>query len=362
LRNSISRVYVEDRKANQKKNFTIAERSSSDDGNGDCPMNIRFAFVFVGAGTLLAACSGSGGNSAMNPVPFTSYSAIQNAQPVQANGISQTVSATTAPFGNVTSTLVNAVDSASSSAQLTYAGIGSGTAIPPAVSAFSFNSPTSNVSFSGLSVQCGTAGTGFCSASNSNSVAVVINPLDPPSPNLAWNYQSFGYWLVLASGTSTIAGAMSFGNPTPAAGVPVGGTATYSGVSGGTYVDQTGAVFIQRATLIAGADFGARTVSFQTTGTQTAPVPTPLGMPTTFTPNAFLDIIPVTTLAYSPVTNQFTGIVKAPGATGTILSPTLTGTVTGRFYGPAAQEIGGVFFLKAGTGPETMLGGFGGKQ
>jgi len=35
--------------------------------------------------------------------------------------------------------------------------------------------------------------------------------------------------------------------------------------------------------------------------------------------------------------------------------------VTGRFYGPTAQEIGGVFSLK-GTGPQTMLGGFGGKQ
>lgn len=62
---------------------------------GDCPMNNRFAPVFLIAGILLAGCSGSGGNSAVNPVPFTAFSAIQTNQPVTASGISQTVSATT---------------------------------------------------------------------------------------------------------------------------------------------------------------------------------------------------------------------------------------------------------------------------
>jgi hypothetical protein len=40
----------------------------------------------------------------------------------------------------------------------------------------------------------------------------------------------------------------------------------------------------------------------------------------------------------------------------------LTGTATGRFYGPLAEEIGGVYSLN-GAGPlQSMGGGFGGKK
>jgi hypothetical protein len=40
----------------------------------------------------------------------------------------------------------------------------------------------------------------------------------------------------------------------------------------------------------------------------------------------------------------------------------LIGTATGQFYGPVAQEIGGVLSLKALGSQETMVGGFGGKK
>jgi hypothetical protein len=186
---------------------------------------------------------------------------------------------------------------------------------------------------------------------------------------LAWNYQSFGYWLVVGPAASTIAGAMSFGNPTPVASVPASGTATYTGASGGTYVDPTGAVFIHQAQMFASADFLARTVSFQTSGTQTAPV-VGLAMPApaAFSANPSLNINLMTTPPYLAGTNQFSGTVQAPGFAGTIVTPTLSGTMTGKFYGPGVgptltpAEIGGVFFLKAAAGPETMLGAFGGKQ
>ncbi len=318
-------------------------------------MNVRLALVFLFVGIELTACSGSGGNSAMTPVPFTSFSAITSNQPVQATGISQTVNATTAPLGNVTSTTVAAVDTLNSSAQMTYSAL-------PAMSAFSFSTPASSPGWAGLNVLC-TGASGVCTASSGNSLGVIINPLDTPVATLQWNYQSFGYWLVNLSSTAKIAAAMSFGNPTPPAGVPVGGTASYSnGLSGGTYIDPSGAVFIYRATMNASADFGARTVTFSTTGTQTAPVPSPISVPATFSPNSSLDIIIMTTPPYAPGTNGFTGTVQAPGATGTIATPGLTGTMTGKFYGPTAQEIGGVLSLKAASGPETMIGGFGGKQ
>src|SRR4030095_2874766 len=156
--------------------------------------------LVIGGALWLTACGGGGGNSAMmpsTPDAFTSFSAVKSGQPVQANGISQTVNATTTPTGNVTSTTVNPIDTANSSATLTYGTI-------PIMTAFSFSTPASSVNFSGSSVQCNT-GTGACGGANGNAQAAVINPLDPqvpPVPELAWNYQSFGYWLVVGSSTS----------------------------------------------------------------------------------------------------------------------------------------------------------------
>ncbi len=189
--------------------------------------------VVISSGIWLTACGGGGGGSspvmpASSTAPFTSFSAVKSGQPVQASGISQTVNATTTGPGTVTSTTVNAVDAANSTATLTYGAI-------PAMTAFSFSSPGSGVNLSGSSVQCN-AGTGVCGGSSGNTQAVVINPLDPqvpPVPELAWNYQSFGYWLVVGSSTSTVAGAMSFGSPTAVGGPPVAGTATYNGLSSG---------------------------------------------------------------------------------------------------------------------------------
>src|SRR3954468_21484263 len=301
------------------------------------------ALVFLIAASSLAACGGGGVDSAMTPISFTSFSAVKSNQPVQASGISQTVSATTLG-GSVQSTTLDAVDKANSSAQITYDAM-------PAMSAFSFTTLTSSVSFSGLSVQC-TAGTGVCRASSINSQGVAINPLDPPVPALAWNYQSFGYWLVVGSSTSTIAGAMSFGNPTAVAAVPVMGTATYTGLSGGLYVDQTGAIFAHAAQMQSSVDFGpARSVAFSTSNTTLSPInaASPIPFPA-------LNLIGNLTIVGG--LNQFSGPVTAPGGA---TASAMTGTATGNFYGPSAQEIGGAFSLK-GTGPQTMLGGFGGKR
>jgi C-lobe and N-lobe beta barrels of Tf-binding protein B len=307
--------------------------------------------LVVGGGIWLTACGGGGGSSPVMPasssVPFTSFSAVKSGQPVQASGISQTVNATTTTTGTVTSTTVNAVDTANSSATLTYGVI-------PAMTAFSFSTPGSGVNLSGSSVQCN-AGTGVCGGSSGNTQAVVINPLDPqvpPVPELAWNYQSFGYWLVVGSSTSRVAGVMSFGSPTAVSALPVMGTASYTGLSSGIYVDPTGAVFVQGAKMQSTVDFGpARSVAFSTTDTTLAPL------------NPAIPVTPVSVpalnltgnLSIASGSNQFSGSVTAPG------TPALAGTATGRFYGPTAQEIGGVFSLK-GTGPQTMLGGFGGKQ
>jgi C-lobe and N-lobe beta barrels of Tf-binding protein B len=310
------------------------------------PMAVVLVTACAGNGGMGGGGGGGGGGSSpgKTPMPFTSFSAVQFDQPVQATAMSQTVSATkTAVLGgvNITSTTVNLVDTASSSAQLTYG-------ILPAITAFSFSTPQSNVSFSGINVQC-VAGTGVCSGSNTPTVASVTNALDA---TVAWNYQSFGYWLAFPSTTTALAGAISFGNATPVASIPVSGTATYHGLSSGSYVDQTGAVFVHAAQMQSLVDFGpARSVAFSTVNTTVSPLNAT--SPTPFPALNLSGNLTITTGA-----NQFIGTVNAPGG-GT--TPAMTGTATGRFYGPTTQEIGGIFSLK-GTGPQTMLGGFGGKQ
>ncbi len=304
-------------------------------------MHIRSSVAFLIAGTLLSACGGGG--SSMSPVPFTSFSAIQSNQPVKASGISQTVSATTLGFNNVTSTTVNAPDTANSSAQMTY------TLLPttPQMTAFSFSAPTSSAGWA--SVDCTTLAP-LCTASSANTSGVVVNALDPA---LTWNYQSFGYWLVNLSSTSTIAGAMSFGSPTPVAAVPVSGNATYNGLSGGIYVDPNGNVFTHGAAMTSIVDFGARTIAFSTTATQITPVTGGVVAP----PSSALNLTGSFSFGTGPNPNQFSGTLSAP-----VFPAGSTSSATGQFYGPTAQEIGGVFSLKAPSGPQTMLGGFGGKQ
>jgi hypothetical protein len=279
-------------------------------------------------------------NNGVVPVPFTSFSVVKSGQPVQANGISQTVSATTTGLGVVTGTNVNAVDTASTMAQVTYGSI-------PAMSQFSFTTPASSVSFSTTNVQCAN---GACTGSNSTSSATVLNPLTPPTP--AWNYQSFGYWLVITSGTTRIAGAISFGSPTPLVSIPAGGTATYSGLSQGTYIDQNGVVWTQSASMQSTANFnlGTRSVSFSTLGTQISN--------TTFGTQNVPELNLTGNLAISG--NQFTGVVTAPGG-GVSGASSMSGGAVGQFYGPNVLEMGGVYSLK-GLGTQTMLGGFGGKQ
>jgi len=299
----------------------------------------------LAAVSLVAACGGGGVNNGVTPVPFTSFGAVKSGQPVQANGISQTVTATTTGLGVVTATNINAVDKSNSIATLTYGSM-------PAISSFSFTTPASSVSFMGTNVLCpGSGPSGTCTGSDSTTpYATVQNPLSPPSSALAFNYQSFGYWLVITSGTSRIAGAISFGNPTPVASVPLGGTGIYNGRSAGTYIDTTGAVFQETATMSSTVDFATRSVAFSTSATK---LNTTISADTLNLTGSFTWVMG---------SNQFSGTVTSPvGVVGTLATPAMAGTAVGQFYGPGALEIGGVYSLR-GTGTQTRLGAFGGKQ
>jgi hypothetical protein len=302
--------------------------------------------LWLTAIVMLNGCGGGGGGGQPNLPPvaqsFTAWSAVQPNSKVTAQGMSQTMAATftVAANGDVTITSISpfsTVDTGVSSATLTF---GSSRQL----TGLQINAPAGSASWDatllgGGSVSCGN---GVCTASKNSGASEALT-IDPYF--VGWNYQSFGVWQT-GTTTSGTFGAMSFGAPTPVGGLPSIVNAVYTGLTAGVYVDATGQLFGTSATMSTTVNFVARTVNFSTTGTVVSR-PSVVGT----TPNAGLDLSG--TVTYAPGTAQF----LVPVATA---NSQLSGTANGRFYGPAAQEIGGVYSLQ-GAG-QSMGGAFGGKR
>ena len=174
------------------------------------------------------------------------------------------------------------------------------------------------------------------------TIAVVANPYQ-----LGWNYQSFGIWN--SNGiTSGNLGLESFGKGyAPSTSLPTSGSATFTGELAGFYVSPTGDGSIAAAKLSVTTDFAARTLSFASTGTTlttdlSSAVPAP-------------DLDLTGTLTYGSGSSAFVGTLNNAGGT-------LSGKTYGRFYGPASQELGGIFTVKSATTAETLAGAYGAKR
>jgi hypothetical protein len=179
-------------------------------------------------------------------------------------------------------------------------------------------------------------------ATNFNSSAVVANPF-----YLGWDYQSFGVWQTGLDSTTGTFGAFSVGTPTAGLDIPGTGNPTFTGKVAGSYVSG-GMGHAVLADLSVNVDFGSRSLVFSTSNTRTSTDWVK------FDPAPGLNLTNPTlnTLNYVSGTNSFTGTLTTDSG--------LSGSSTGQFYGPAAQELGGVFFLQ-GSG-ETYTGAYGGKD
>lgn len=165
-----------------------------------------------------------------------------------------------------------------------------------------------------------------------------------------WDYQTFGVWTTgSGTGFGTI-GAATVGAETAAASVPTSGVGVFVGVSGGRYVDSGGVALFVGSDMTATADFAARSIAFSTTNTRTS------SNLISSAANANLNLSG--TLTYSAGTNQFTGAVTSVG--GGPANAAMTGTSTGKFYGPSSQEIGGTFTVVNGNAG--FGGAFGGRR
>jgi len=179
-----------------------------------------------------------------------------------------------------------------------------------------------------------------------DTVGLVANPYA-----LGWDYQSFGVWNRVEYGAPDAIGAESFGAVTPASAVPSSGYGYFTGKLAGMYVSPQGLASMAAGNVVVSADFSARSLTFATTDITTSQDLRTATLATNLNLSG--------TLTYSPVSNKFSGTLT--NANGTF-SGTLSGTTEGRFYGPAAQELGGVFAVKSPTTVETFTGAYGAKR
>jgi hypothetical protein len=160
------------------------------------------------------------------------------------------------------------------------------------------------------------------------------------STDLGFHYVSFGAW---NSGPSQFGSGISAsfgGQPTPASAVPTTGSATFRGNLIGIYSSPSGSHSTARANVVLDANFSSRSVGFASSNT-------------TLNGSAAPRLDLTGTMNYAPG-GSFAGTLRSAGGT-------LSGSASGGFYGPRAEEAGGTFSLKSG-GTESLTGAYGAKR
>jgi hypothetical protein len=173
-----------------------------------------------------------------------------------------------------------------------------------------------------------------------------------------YDYTQFGLWTVSSSpviGPRSTA-AWAGGAETSAQNVPASGTATYTGDTVGKWsygwcenaCNPPGNV-IGKIRLT--ADFAARSIS--------GAVSDIVLMDDVFFGGQGLPGEVLLTATIEPSSNRFSGTTQgtSQAAAGSFIGPDASGVVSGQFFGPAAEEVGGVWTL---TGARSrMIGSFG---
>ena len=286
----------------------------------------------------LSGCGGGGGGGTSTDIAPPLTPPVRPTSTITANGISQDATYTASDTA-VTSLTDKGVSNGASAALTYYNDDGS-------IQKIEIKTPYSTVTWDktkGDTIDATDVAMVATDAAGAN-IGVVINATDP---KVGWTYQTFGLWETgLDTGRGTV-GATSVGAETAASAIPTTGVATFKGVSGGIYLNATGTKdYITASALTADVDFLSRTIDLKTA--ETTKLDSVTGIPVL---DANLNM--TGTLRYTPTVNSFTGTVASTGG--------LTGTSTGQFYGPDAQELGGVFSL-TGAGMENYAGGYGAKK
>lgn len=299
----------------------------------------RICLMTLAIAGLTACGGGGGGGVGVTVTPFTSWSAVVAGSTVVASGDSQQgtyswnagtdkVTATTVGAQQSGATFTESFSASTGLAQTVRFQTASGTDIMFTRGVDTFFYLTINSDFWAIESADGTR------------YALMADPVLN-----GFEYQSFGIWTTGAGTGSGTHGAASAGSPTPAGSIPTSGIVTYNGVAGGRHVAGNGSYYFTLANMYTSVNFATRQLSFNTSYSEQTP---------DLVSSAFNGSLDMTgTLSYVAGSNQFSGAVTSANG--------MTGTARGRFYGPAAQEIGGTFSV-TGAGVQSYGGAFGGAR
>lgn len=301
--------------------------------------------LLIISSSLLIGCGGGVGSPAVKTprttVAFTSFADLQPNTYVVVDGMSQPLTVeVNAATAKVTSTLVGVFDDSNSSITLGYGAY---------LDHVNITTPVTDLTWS-EAVGDSAVDSGAVLTFENAAATAGFDATDALEPSLDWNYQTFGIWqdLSVSGNVATYKmGAISGGNQTSGLGIPIAGSANYTGLAFGYFTDASNDAYGFLAAAGAGVDFSTRSINFFTTTTTTQNIATDVQ-----TPNTGYNLSG--TLTYSAATNNITGTVTSANSN-------LSGSVNARFYGPAAEEMGGTFSL-TGTGTQAMVGGFGMKR
>ena len=160
----------------------------------------------------------------------------------------------------------------------------------------------------------------------------------PTNPLIVLTYVDYGQWrraTLVSGGTTNINDTyVVFGTKSPSSAV-TSGTASYSTILDGTFVNKTGNYAVS-GTGTFNADFGAGTIAYSSTAT---------GAPETIG----------SAINFGTLTGTGSIAVRSAGfsGTGAYNGSGYAMDVNGNFYGPAADEIGGIFRLRGNGGNGT---------
>ncbi len=303
-------------------------------------MSTKLKLLLASSVVLTLSGCGGGGSSSLSQITFTDWNSITKPSQVNLEGISTDISySTDAGITKITSVTNHGVDS-TATANIDYR-------TDNTISKIQFTTNNGTVTFDENGTDTiGDSGNVVYGYDAAGTKFVIAS--DPLNVGNNWNYQTFGIWETGRGTGSGTAGAVSVGAATAGSSIPTSGTATYSGHFGGASSDANGVDVITTGSASVLADFANRSLAFSTTGSKYV---SPVASTPSWINKSSLDM--TGTLTYSAATNSFSGAVSD--------SFIGSGTATGKFYGPNAEEIGGVFSL-TGAGTLVHAGGFGAKK
>ena len=176
----------------------------------------------------------------------------------------------------------------------------------------------------------------------STETLTLLNP-GATNPTIQLSYVSFGHWRKITPGGGNFGDTAQsdtyfvYGFKTPKGSMPVTGTATYTTLLDGTYTDPDRSYDIDGAGTLT-ANFASNTLGFSASATAT----------------------PASGPGFHFGTINGTGTIKSSASSFTASgnNGTYGMSVAGYFFGPAANEVGGVFQIGGprGNGNGAMVG------